>query len=62
MEREQDRKPRSKPEGRKGARHDKPVGAPLEDDEAVGSWSKLDYETMDHAFREALARAVKQGQ
>jgi hypothetical protein len=45
-----------------GPRHDVKVGEEIENDEAVGSWSRLDYETMDTRFRLALARAMKRGQ
>jgi hypothetical protein len=57
---ERDRRLRT--ERPKRPRHDVKVGEELEADEAVGSWSRIDYETMDTRFRTALVRAMKQGQ
>jgi hypothetical protein len=58
MQRDDPRK-RERP---KRPRHDVKVGEPIEEDEAVGGWSRLDYETMDTRFRNALVRSMKQGQ
>jgi hypothetical protein len=60
MEQDRARKPRSKPPGRTGPRHETcGKGEAIEDDAAIGAWPKEELERMDFAFRQAIARSAK---